>query len=398
MVAQGTDNRTSQRQATRQRSLFGHNLPSGVQAAGGAMPCDVDAIEKRRDGGTRYWCRAHRADATAKGGTPASKCRAADVVPIRAEEVVTLDLDKYPGGVALWGAVPAVCDTTRQPMDRGIHVHARPTPDSEKELDFTYRAARLVGRGLPDDGVVVSEIDAIYYMVSSVFGFPMRFVTCTHCGWPHLDKDWFSVHPHRRHLCNGCGKHFHDRVTGIGNPIVGVRDACGAGEHGIKPAAKTLDIKQSDYPGGIQVWGSNPAFLWTQPKHEEEGIHVHAFLADDQAEPTIDDTFHEVAIDGIPLDPVMVRVLMAQNVMPSLKGRVRSMDCPNCGHPQFDAGEAAYVPAATHSCSECGRQFSIPGRTRNTVANPLTAILAELAEFAPRPPQEHRLDLLPETI
>src|SRR5262249_19533423 len=279
------------------------------------------AIENGRDGGKRYWCRAHRADATAKGGTPARKCRAADTVPIRADEILTLELDKYLGGVALWGAVPAVYDTTRLPMDRGIHVHARPTPESKKEMDFTYRAVRLVGRGQPDDGVVVSEIDAIYYMVSSVFGFPMSYVTCTYCGWPHLDKDWFSVHPHRRHLCAGCGKHFHDSVNGIGNPIVGVRDACGVGEHEIAPAAKTLDIKQSEYPGGIQIWGSNPAFLWTGFKHEEEGIHVHAFL-EGQTEPELDDTFREVTIDGIQLDPVMVRVLMAQHVMPSLKGRV----------------------------------------------------------------------------
>jgi hypothetical protein len=290
-----------------------------------------------------------------------------------------------------------VYDTTPQPMDRGIHVHARLTPESEKELDFTYRAVQLVGKGLPDEGAVVSDIDAIYYMISSVFGFPMIYVTCTHCGWPHLDKDWFAVHPHRRHLCAGCGKLFHDQVTGIGNPIMGVREACGFEEHKVALAAETLDIKQSEYPGGIQIWGSNPAFLWTQPKHEEEGIHVHAYL-EGRTEPKMDETFREVTIDGIQLDPVMVRVLMAQNVMPSLKGRVRSMGCPNCGHPQFDAGEAAYVPAPTHTCSECGRQFPTPGKTRNAVANPLPAILAELAKLAPRPPQQHQLDLLPETL
>jgi hypothetical protein len=397
MTSQGTDNRTPQRQATRQPSLFGPSLPSTLQVARPDVPCDVVAIEKRRDRGTRYWCRAHRADATEKGGTPASKCRAADIVPIRPEEILTLELSKYLGGVALWGAVPAVYDTTRQPMDRGVHVHARPTPESEKELDFTYRAVRLLEKGLPDEGAVVSEIDAIYYMISSVFGFPMIFVTCTHCGWPHLDKDWFSVHPHRRHLCAGCGKHFYDQVTGIGNPIVGVREACGFEEHKVAPAAKTLDIKQSEYPGGIQIWGSNSAFLWTQPKHEEEGVHVHAYL-EGQTEPTVDETFREVTIDGTQLDPVMVRVLMAQNVMPLLKGRVRSMDCPNCGHPRLDAGEAAYVPAPTHTCSECGRQFPTPGRTRNVVANPLPAILAELSKLAPRPPQQHQLDLLPETL
>jgi hypothetical protein len=396
--AQGTDNRTPQHKVTKQPSLFGRNLPSTIEVAGPETPCDVTAMEKRRDGGTRYWCRAHRADATEKGGTPAAKCRAADTIPIRAEEVETLDLDKYLGGVALWGAAPAAYDTTRRRMERGIHVHARPRPKSEKEIDFTFRAVRIVGKALPADGILVNETDALYYLVSSVFGFPMRFVACTHCDWPHLDKDWFSVHPHRRHLCSGCGKLFYDKVTGIGNPIMGVREACCAGEHKVGPAPKTLDIKQSQYHGGIQIWGSNPAFLWTQHKDEEEGIHVHAYLTEDQAEPTVDDTFREVTIDGIQFDPFMVRVLMAQHVMPSLEGRVRSMNCPNCCHPQFDAGEAAYVPAPTHTCSECGCRFPTPGRTRNAVANPLPAILADLAKLAPRPPQQHRLDLLPERL
>ena len=65
--------------------------------AGPDVPCDIFAVEKRRDGGTRYWCRAHRADATAKGGTQASKCRAADLAPIRPDEILTLDLHKYLG-------------------------------------------------------------------------------------------------------------------------------------------------------------------------------------------------------------------------------------------------------------------------------------------------------------
>src|SRR5687768_11144679 len=199
-MAQETNNRTPQHKVTKQLSLFGPNLPSAIEIAGPEVPCDITAMEKRRDGGTRYWCRAHRADATGTGGTQASRCRAADAVPIRANEVLDLDLNKYEGGVALWGAVPAVYDTTRLKIDRGIHVHARLTPESKKEMDWTYRAVRLIGKGLPDGGAVVTEIDAIYYMVSSVFDFPMSYVPCTHCGWPHLDKDWFSVHPHRRHL------------------------------------------------------------------------------------------------------------------------------------------------------------------------------------------------------
>src|SRR5947208_7795320 len=125
MVTRKTNDRPARRPSVRQRSLFVPYLPSPAKVNGPDVPCDIAPIEKRRDGVTRYWCRSHRADATAKGGTPAAKCRAADLIPIRVDQILTLDLNKYLGGVALWGAVPAVYDTTHLPMDRGIHVHTR---------------------------------------------------------------------------------------------------------------------------------------------------------------------------------------------------------------------------------------------------------------------------------
>src|SRR4051794_8742724 len=100
MVAQGTDNSAPQHTVAKQRLQFGPNLPSAVEVSGPEVPCDITPMEKRRDGGTRYWCRAHRADATATCGTQASKCRAADRVPIRADEIQPIDLDKYIGGIA----------------------------------------------------------------------------------------------------------------------------------------------------------------------------------------------------------------------------------------------------------------------------------------------------------
>jgi hypothetical protein len=397
MAARFTGKRVIGRHSVQQQLLFDSIKVSSTERKNLGARCNVVAVAKRRDGGTRYWCLVHRADATAKYGKPARKCRTADEPPLRADDILPLNIDKYLGGVALWGAVPAVYDTTRLPMDRGIHVHARLTPDAKKEKDWTYRAVRIFGDGLPKSGILVHEIDAIYYMVTSVFGYRMRYVTCTHCTWPHLDRDWFSVHPHRRHLCAGCGRHFSDSVTGIGNPIVGIRHACGAGEHKTAPSQKKPDIRQADFPGGIQIWGSNPAFLWTGSRAEEEGIHVHAFL-NGQKDPKLDETYGEVTVDGVRLHPEMVRVLMAQNVMPSLNDRIRSIDCPFCRRPQFAVGGAAYTPTVTQSCSGCGHQFVAPGRLRKTVTNPLPASLSNIAKKAPRHPQQHRMNLLPETI
>ncbi|HEY6181748.1 MAG TPA: hypothetical protein VIW67_05845 [Terriglobales bacterium] len=359
--------------------------------------CQIVPVGKRRDGGTRYWCMHHRADATAKYGRRAQSCRAAHLPPIGPKDILNLNIDKYAGGVALWGAVPAVYDTTRLPMDRGIHVHARPSPSSQKELDYTFRAVRILAKRLSPDGFLISELDAIYYMVTSVFGYAMKYVTCSYCGYPHLDRDWFSVHPHRRHLCAGCGRHFTDASMAVGNPILGVRSACGIKTHKSRLSHKTLRIRQVDYHGGIQIWGSNPAFLWTSRRQEEAGIHIHAYRKPGD-QPDIDETFGKVVIDDIKLDPLMVRLFMTQSALPSVKDRVSPIACPSCRAEHFSLGEFAFTPVARHACRRCSRTFTASGRLRKTIANPLPRILARLSETAPREPQQHSLGLLPETL
>ncbi|MDX2178110.1 MAG: hypothetical protein SFV18_00875 [Bryobacteraceae bacterium] len=359
--------------------------------------CHIVSVGKRRDGGTRYWCLKHRADATAKYGKPADACRTAHFPPVDEKDVLTLDFAKYPGGVALWGAVPAVYDTTRQPLDRGIHVHTRVTPESEKEIDNTFRAVRIVGDGVTAGGLYVDELDGIYYMATTVFGYTMREIRCTYCGYSHLDRDWFCVHPHSRHLCAGCGKHFRDTQTGIGNPICGVRDAIGVQTLTPKASTKKLKIRQADYPGGIQIWGSNPAFIWTMKVAEEEGIHVHAYKEGAQL-PEIDETYGAVTIDGITLDQVMVRLYMAQAILPSLKDRVTTVTCTSCGEGILSEGDLAFTPATSQRCITCELDVPTPGRLRKTVSNPLPLVLAQLGMFAVRSPQQHDLRLLSEAI
>jgi transposase-like protein len=372
-------------------------LPAPSEKRKHADRCDIVAVGRRRDGGTRYWCLMHNADATAKYGVPAAKCKYADVPTITSSESRRINVDAYPGGVACWGAVPPVYDTTALPLDRGIHLHARLQPRGRKEIDATYRRVILIGKNLPTAGVEISELDAIYYMVTSVFGYQMRHIVCTECGHAHLDKDWFSVHPHRRHLCAGCGKHFRDSETAIGNPIAGVRKALACERHVVKSANRPLSIKQSDYKGGIQIWGSNPALVWTSHEHEEEGIHIHAFRYDGDDDP-LDDTFSEVIVDGVELDPVMVRTLMAQSALPHLKGRIGSHDCPKCGQSHFARDEAAYTAMVEHRCENCGRQFPSHGRLRKSIGNPLVGILESLSLGAPRKPQVHEMGLIPETL
>jgi hypothetical protein len=224
----------------------------------------------------------------------------------------------------------------------------------------------------------------------------MRHIRCTFCGYPHLDKDWFSVHPHRRHLCAGCGKNFRDIMLGVGNPVRATQEISGLLPRKPTRAPKTLSLRQRDYPGGIQIWGSNPAIIWSSEKPEEEGIHVHAYKQDSELA-HLDETFSAVKIDGMTLNPVMVRTLMAQNSLPHLKNRVVPLKCDCCRTMEFNAGEQAFTPVVGRTCSKCGGHLSGPTRLRKTIGNPLIATLEHLAENAPRPPQKHAMGLLPET-
>ena len=88
MVARTSGKRAASHSG-REQSLFDAMDFPGAELSNPGAPCTVVAAAKRRDGGTRYWCSVHKADATAKYGKPASKCRAADEPPLRPKTSLT---------------------------------------------------------------------------------------------------------------------------------------------------------------------------------------------------------------------------------------------------------------------------------------------------------------------
>lgn len=356
--------------------------------------CEVIAVGKRRDGGTRYWCTLHRADATAKYGRRAPECRYAHVPLITDSETTTIDVAEFPGGIGVWGAVPPIYDTTTMGIDRGVHVHARRAEGGPKQIDGTFRRVRIRSGTTT---IEVDELDAIYFMVSTIFEKDPQIVICTRCRVSHLDKDWFSVHPHRSHLCAACGKTFRDDKVSVGNPAASA-PLLGGPRHPPKVAKAKKSLKQADYAGGICVWGSNPAIMWTANKAELLGVHVHAYRNVGDTEPEIDETFASVTVDGVTLGPEPTRILMAQMALPHLAGRVVAARCDGCGSLAFDEGDAAFSPKAERKCGKCRKRVLAKGRFRNVVSNPLVSALARLAETAVRAPRKHDLELLPETL
>lgn len=333
------------------------------------------------DGGTRarYWCLAHDSSATARFGGRMPRCEGAyrTVADFRR---FRLDPAEFAGGVALWGAVEPVYNTAVEPVERGIHVHARRRPGGAKELDRTFDAVELpVRRDLFErESVLITADTAVAYYISRFLDRTIVGLFCPSCHTPHLDSDWYAVKPHRVHLCHGCNRMFREEARRVSNPLELVRHQLALSPPKAPVRAKGfLDIRQADYPGGLQIWASNPALLWTSGRPEQEGIHVHGWTTPG-GKPKLDGTFGQVTIDGIGLDERQLRVFMAQNALVYLRGKIRDLRCPACGEDAFDQGEAAFRPAAHRECGSCGHDYEVTGRRRRVVSNPFVGTVKAL--------------------
>lgn len=330
-----------------------------------STPCSIEQVGKQRNGFPRYWCTAHQASATGRYGARLNECESAyqHATPRKILEINPAD---YPGGTALWGAVPAVFDTSGLPPEVGVHVHARREVD-DKEIDATYDEVIIICGA---DRCTITAEAAVAYYISRFLERDIQYVYCNECGALHLDKGFFAVKPHRRHLCHACGRYFRVDSKGVSNPIALLRAKYRLDSLSKAPVRpdRPLNVVQADYRGGIQIWASNPALLWTADRPEDEGLHVHAFSSPGNF--AFDETFSSVTIDGIRLEEIHVQHLMAQMALPYLANKVVSLNCPRCGIPHFDQGELAFMPHAEHDCGSCGHTFKSPGRRRLVVSNP----------------------------
>lgn len=345
------------------------------------LTCRISNVGLDRQRRPRWWCDAHGANATGPGGSRLHVCNRV-ATGLEEGEVLELDPKDFRGGIAVWGALPAVYDTTGLPPDSGLHVHARRDQKKHKEIDCTVAKLLIPYQRdlIASTNIELSEPAAVSFYLSFAAQQKLICEFCPHCQTPHLDAGVFAVRAHRRHLCNSCGRHFVADQPAVSNPIALV-------EGELKkvgwPAArspiqstKALDIRQSDYPGGVQIWASNPAVIWTSEKAQDAGIHVHLYGANgDRVE---DETFGSVTVDGMKIHEPMVRLLMAQNALPQVRDRVVALNCTNCGQAHFDVGACAFLPHERHQCENCGFVFRHQGRLRTVVSNPLVSTIAQL--------------------
>lgn len=348
---------------------------------GNLSACDIRPAGKRRDGKPRFWCHAHQSSATGKYGIKLENCEGS-YRSLDSRNVMSLDPRKFAGGVALWGAVRPAYDSTAIPEKEGIHVHAREYVGSDKNIDDTYDAVELEIKAdlFQIKTAYVTRETAVSAYIARCIGNPLVSLFCTYCGEPHLDSEWFAVKPHKRHLCHACGEVFIANRKGVSNPLERLRLAFddSEGKRSIVRAETSLDAKQSDFPGGIKMWASNPALLWTAPAPEHEGIHFHGYASDSETR-IEDETFSSVTLDGIEVDEEQLRYFMAQNALAHLHGRIVCLIC-KCGEAYFDRGLPAFMPHSKHVCGNCGSKLISPTSKKKVVSNPFLLTIEALSK------------------
>jgi hypothetical protein len=118
-------------------------------------------------------------------------------------------------------------------------------------------------------------------------------------------------------------------------------------------------------------------------------MHVHVF-GDSPDVPDLDETYGQVRIDGIEVNSEMVRLLMAQQSLPMLRGHIAVVKCTKCKVEQFDVGPSAYTPRKDRTCNECGHHFTAE---REQISNPVLTTFQRIGALSQRQPQHYVLDL-----
>ncbi|WP_417372264.1 hypothetical protein [Gelidibacter japonicus] len=344
--------------------------------------CSIQQIGKYRNGKPKFWCKAHYSLAKSNSDNPPFQCENYLLEAVKDSEKLYLDPQVWEGGVGLWGSLkPIYCTTSTPTEQEGIHVHARSTMQGEKDIDGTFTEVYIKQPtinlfGDPKYIKLNSEI-AKAYTASMVTGKEMTFIRCSHCDQPHIDSDIFAVTYHRKHLCTYCGKEFWDSVPGISNPIVEIKKIFEDWyeRQAIELVDRELRISQNDFPGGIEIWGSNPAIIWTRGRKEEAGIHVHVYKHDGSGNRLFDDTYGTVVIDDLNLNVSQVRYLMVQNSMNHLIGKISAIKCPRCNCDHFDSHDLAIRPHSSHICEFCKDNFETK---IECVSNPMVSVINQL--------------------
>lgn len=300
------------------------NFP-GKRGDNATLPCDFVHAGKYRHGPDRWWCRTHqshwgtKADIAALAQSGQFQCSDHAQHMSYVVGPLTVNLDQH-AEVGIWCSLPAALSTEEiKPRPPKIHVHVRNEAGAKKIIDGDFSAVSTTYSTDLDlfhsdeiTRVNITPPAAFDFVCAVEAGKEMGCINCSNCGYPHLDLGDFGKTPHRKHFCGNCGRDSTwSKTPIISTPLKPLHDLCAKNLTYEKPN-RVLNL--DDYEGcTYTVWASTPAIVWTAPRPQEFGIHVHVHKGSDRIE---DDTFSEVILKGAPLNrEELIKAMIARSLV-----------------------------------------------------------------------------------
>jgi hypothetical protein len=275
------------------------------------LPCDFVHAGKFRHGAERWWCRTHQthwgtmADQESFDRLGEVSCANHTQAMNYVVSPFTVNLNEH-AEVGVWCSMPAALSTeTINKRAPKIHVHVRPETGGKKIVDRDFPAISvLYSNKLKLFGsnditrVNVTPPAAFEFVCGLETNREMDCISCSGCGYPHLDLGDFAQTPHRKHFCGNCGRDSTwSRIPIVSTPLKPLHDQF----------AKTLIyetpnriLNLDEYAGcSYSIWASTPAILWTAARAQEFGIHAHVH---EGTKRIVDETFGEVILNGRALE------------------------------------------------------------------------------------------------
>lgn len=288
------------------------------------LPCDFVHAGKFRHGAERWWCRTHQTHWGTKADLESSaqfgEIRCANHMQAMNYVVspLTIDISKY-AEVGIWCSMPAALSTESiKPRPPKIHVHVRPEVNGKKIIDKDFDAVSVLYsdhlelfKSHSITRVNVTPPAAFEFVCGLEAKRTMDCISCSTCGYPHLDLGDFGRTPHRKHFCGNCGRDSTwSREAIISTPLKPLHDQF-AKTLKYETPSRTLNL--DEYDGcSYTVWASTPAVVWTAARPQEFGIHVHVHRG---RERVVDDTFGEVLLNGEKLDrSKLIQAMIARTI------------------------------------------------------------------------------------
>jgi transcription elongation factor Elf1 len=340
-----------------------HNIPETKKGAG---PCVIRWEVRKRNSQPNWWCRTHGLEASAPDGTALPECTGAWFDPV--VEEMQLEVDAATAEIAVWGVIRPAIEIGKVEQSPGkVHVHRRPSPGADKDIDRSFDIVR-VRNG--DVIVTVEGMAAQAYAVSQLTGIPVVPLTCPRCGEVHIDELMFATNQHIKHLCNACGRNFRDKQPSVSNPLGATQERLGLlPAPGPRHINRPLTIDSSDY-ASVAMWPSNAAIISTMTRPEDQGVHVHAWSTDGRL--VIDETHSPVTLDGQAIDERALRLLSVQREL-ARGAPILRMVCKECNHLMLSPATGWVQAVTRHVCDVCGTENRTP---RKAFLNPLASEMA----------------------